>query len=190
MGDQSREALWADWMRSALLGDAAAYQRFLGDVAPHLRASARRGCHRYGLPLADAKDVVQEVLLAVHLKRGSWDINRPIGPWLSVILRHKLIDQMRRRGRAVSVPIDDIAELIGTEENGEAEDLRDAERLVGRLKDSQQEIVRSISLEGKDVRETAERLNMSEGAVRVSLHRALKALAGLYRASLDARGEQ
>ena len=114
-------------MRSALLGDAAAYQRFLGDVAPHLRASARRGCNRYGLPSADAEDVVQEVLLAVHLKRGSWDINRPIGPWLSVILRHKLIDQLRRRGRSVSVPIEDVAELIGTEENGEAEDLRDAE---------------------------------------------------------------
>lgn len=176
-------------MRSAIQGDAAAYQRALVDVAPYLRASARRGCSRYGLPAADAEDVVQEVLLVVHLKRGSWDTGRPIGPWLSVILRHKLIDQLRRRGRMGSVPLDDIAELVGTEENGEAEDLRDAERLVGRLKDSQQQIVRSISLEGKDVRETAERLQMSEGAVRVSLHRALKTLAGFYRASLSEGGD-
>ena len=38
-----------------------------------------------------------------------------------------------------------------------------------------------ISINGSSVRETANRLHMTEGAVRVALHRALKTLAGLYR---------
>jgi RNA polymerase sigma-70 factor (ECF subfamily) len=49
------------------------------------------------------------------------------------------------------------------------------------LKDPQKTIVRSISVEGSSVRETAGRLKMTEGAVRVALHRALKMLAALYR---------
>lgn len=188
MVSKDREAQWADWMRAGIRGDTHAYHRFLADVTPYLRSASRRGCERYGVPLGEAEDVVQEVLLALHLKRGSWDPARPLGPWLSVILRHKLIDAFRRRGRMAGIAIDDIADLVAAPEGSEADDRRDAERLVGRLKDSQQEIVRSISLEGKDVRETARRLNMTEGAVRVSLHRALKTLARLYHGAPDENG--
>lgn len=185
MVSKDREAQWAEWMRAGIRGDTQAYHRFLGDVTPYLRSASRRGCERYGVPAGEAEDVVQEVLLALHLKRGSWDMTRPLGPWLSVILRHKLIDAFRRRGRMAGTSIDDLADLIAAPEDSEAHDRRDAERLIGRLKDSQQDIVRSISLEGKDVRETAQRLNMTEGAVRVTLHRALKTLARLYNGAAD-----
>jgi DNA-directed RNA polymerase specialized sigma24 family protein len=57
----------------------------------------------------------------------------------------------------------------------------DAERLIGRLRPPQDDIVRSISLNGASIRETALRLKMTEVAVRVALHRALKTLANLYR---------
>jgi len=175
-------------MRAGIRGDTHAYHRFLNDVAPYLRAASRRGCERYGVPAGEAEDVVQEVLIALHVKRGSWDMSRPLGPWLSVILRHKLIDALRRRKRLSGISIDDIADLIPAPEDGEADDRRDAERLVGQLKETQQDIVRSISLEGKDVRETAQRLNMTEGAVRVTLHRALKTLARLYNGVPDENG--
>jgi hypothetical protein len=45
------------------------------------------------------------------------------------------------------------------------------------LPDRQQSVVRAISLDGASIRETATRLNMSEGAVRVALHRGLAALS-------------
>ena len=60
---------------------------------------------------------------------------------------------------------------------------RDVDALLGQLKDPQRDIVRSISLDGASIRDTAGRLKMSEGAVRVALHRALKTLAALYRRS-------
>lgn len=181
MNASTREQEWAEWMRSAMKGDTQAYHRLLSSVTPHLRAMARRRCDQFGAPASEAEDVVQEVLLAVHLKRATWDPDRPIGPWLSAIVRNKLIDSLRRRGRHVNVPIEDVIATLEAEEQGDGLDRMDAVNMLERLKDPQRDIVRSISLEGAGVRETADRLKMSEGAVRVALHRALKSLAALYR---------
>ncbi|THF53765.1 sigma-70 family RNA polymerase sigma factor [Allorhizobium terrae] len=181
MKQSEREDEWAEWMRAAIAGDAQAYHRFLMSVTPHLRAMARRRCDQFGAPKGDAEDVVQEVLLAIHLKRGTWDSKRPIGPWLTVIVRNKLIDSLRKRGRHVHVPIEDVIATLEADEQTDATERMDTEALLERLKDPQRDIVRSISLHGAGIRETAERLKMSEGSVRVALHRALKALAAMYR---------
>lgn len=182
MKQAAREAEWADWLRLAIEGDSQAYQRFLVAVTPHLRSMARRRCDQYGAPASEAEDVVQEVLLAIHLKRGTWDTARPLGPWLTTIVRNKLVDSLRRRGRHSNVPIDDVSDFLeASDETHEAADRLDTETVLARLKDPQRDIVRSISIEGAGIRETAARLKMTEGAVRVSLHRALKSLAALYR---------
>lgn len=184
MNYSAREQEWAGWLRAAIDGDARAYHRFLSAVTPHLRAMARRRCDHFGAPASEAEDVVQEVLLAVHLKRGSWDSSRPIGPWLSTIVRNKLIDSLRRRGRHIDVPIDDVIATLEAQEQAGGLDRLDVDRMLEKLKDPQRDIVRSISVRGTSVRETAERLKMSEGAVRVTLHRALKSLATLYRSEI------
>jgi RNA polymerase sigma-70 factor (ECF subfamily) len=172
-------------MRDAMSGDAAAYRRFLVAVTPHLRAMARRRCRVAGAADGDAEDIVQEVLLAIHLKRGTWDPSRPIGPWIAAIVRNKLIDTLRRRGRHVTVPIDDVIDTLGAEDDsGSAPggtSPSEIDGLLAQLKGPQREIVKSISINGSSVRETADRLKMTEGAVRVALHRALKTLAALYR---------
>lgn len=180
MNNPAREDEWASWMRSAIAGDGRAYHRLLTAVTPHLRTMARRRCEQYGAPASEAEDVVQEVLLAIHLKRGTWDPARPLGPWMAALVRNKLIDSLRRRGRHVSVPLEDVIAVLESEERLDAGDRMDVEHILGRLKDPQRTIVRSISIEGSSVRETAERLKMTEVAVRVSLHRALKALSALY----------
>jgi RNA polymerase sigma factor (sigma-70 family) len=183
VNNSAREEQWAAWMRAAIDGDKQAYQRFLESVVPYLRGLAKRRCEQFRAPASEAEDIVQEVLLAVHLKRGTWDSTRPIGPWLSTIVRNKMIDSLRRRGRHVNVPIEDVIETLEAAEETDAMDLRDAERLLERLGDPQRDIVRSISMNGAGIRETAERLKMTEGAVRVALHRALKTLAALYRSN-------
>lgn len=181
MRNSAREEEWAAWMRSAIAGDARAYHQFLTAVTPHLRSMARRRCDQFGAPSSEAEDVVQEVLLAVHLKRGTWDPARPIGPWLSTIVRNKLVDSLRRRGRHITVPIDDVVATLEADERISVGDRIDVEHILGRLKDPQRSIVQFISVEGTSIREAADRLKMSEVAVRVSLHRALKALAAFYR---------
>lgn len=188
MNHSAREEQWTGWMRAATAGDTLAYHRFLKAVTPYLRSIARRRCDQFGAPSSEVEDVVQEVLLAIHLKRGTWDTSRPIGPWLSAIVRNKLVDCLRRRGRPVSVPIEDVMETLEATREEDAGDLVDVDRLVENLRDPQREIVRSISIGGAGIRETAERLQMTEGAVRVALHRALKVLAALYRSDRRANG--
>ncbi len=85
-------------MRAAISGDTRAYRDFLAAVAPILRMLTRRNLARYGSVEADVEDIVQETLLAIHLKRYTWDSNRPIRSWIAAISRNKLVDALRRRG--------------------------------------------------------------------------------------------
>ena len=124
---------------------------------------------------------MQEVLLTIHLKQGTWDRSKQIGPWVSAITRNKIIDVFRRRGRRIDVPLEDVIDILQAEDQLPEILTREIDFLLGQLTCRQQEIVRSISVNGTSIRETAERLKMTEVAVRVSLHRALKKLGALYR---------
>jgi RNA polymerase sigma factor (sigma-70 family) len=179
MGAEEEE--WAVLMRAAMAGDETAYRTFLQAVTPSIRAAARRNLARFSLGASEAEDVVQDTLLAIHLKRQTWDHDRPIGPWITAIARNKFIDLMRRRGRNTQVPIDDVIESLAAEESETALDSYDVNRMLDNLNEKQRSVVRSLAIEGASVRQTAERLSMTEGAIRVTLHRAVKALAVIYR---------
>src|ERR1043165_5370062 len=168
-------------MRSALAGDSAAYQRLLGAVAPVLRANARRALVRAGQPADQAEDIVQDILLAVHLKRHTWDADAPFAPWLFAIARNKLIDALRRRGRRVFVNIDDFAETLA---GGSAEETLPAREVAAHLQTlpaRQRDVLQSIAVDSESIKATAARLSMSEGAVRVALHRGLATLSARLR---------
>ena len=176
-----REAQWAAWMRAALSGDSAAYRMLLEALTPVLRGMAKSGLQRAGAGNADAEDVVQEILLAIHLKRQTWMSDQPFTPWLNAIARHKLIDCLRRRGRRGEVPIDDLVEALPDQTGQSETSPAELSRLVDRLDGKSHAVVRAVSLDGASVRDTATKLGMSEGAVRVALHRGLRKLAVLYR---------
>ena len=114
-------------MRAANSGDGSAYERLLREMTPALRALARRVITQAGVAV-DAEDIVQETLIAVHLKRQTWVASEPIGPWVRAIARHKAIDAMRRRGRHVHVPVEDFEDLLPTEETTTDYPRRDLER--------------------------------------------------------------
>ena len=166
-------------MRRARQGDDEAYRRLLGQVSLWLRAVVRRGLVTAGRGPADTEDVVQEALLAMHLKRDTWDETQPLEPWLRAIARYKLVDHLRRRGFHDHLDIDDYAEQVAIVVDTDA--AVDSQALLAGLPERQRRIVEEISIEGRRAAEVAVRLDMSEGAVRVTLHRALKALAAAYR---------
>jgi RNA polymerase sigma-70 factor (ECF subfamily) len=138
---------------------------------------------RAGLREADAEDVVQETLLAIHLKRHTWRDTERIGPWVRAIARNKLIDALRRRGRHVNVPIDDFIEVLAADEPRETAAVDEVERHLQELSSGQREVVRMIAIKGAAVGEVASELKMSPGAVRVALHRGLAALAQKCRST-------
>lgn len=84
-------------MQASLNGDDGAYRELLESLSRFLRIVSRRLCNKYGMAPSESEDVVQEVLLTVHLKRHTWDPSRPIGPWITAITRDKLVDVLRHR---------------------------------------------------------------------------------------------
>jgi RNA polymerase sigma-70 factor (ECF subfamily) len=178
---REREDEWTGLMRSAISGDDAAYQRLLSAIAPVLRATARRGLTRAGQPVDQAEDIVQDILLAVHLKRHTWDANAPFAPWLFAIARNKLIDALRRRGRRVFVNIDDFTDVIPSEAPEETVPAREAAAHLEALPARQRDVLQSIAVDSASIKATAAKLSMSEGAVRVALHRGLASLTAKLR---------
>lgn len=160
-------------LRAAIDGDEKAYARFLERTAAIVRGFARRKAGGSGV---DAEDVVQETLLAIHLKRHTWKSDMPALPWVLAIARYKLIDAFRRRGHRIEVELDAIAEQQA-EPEVESVSARDLGRALEGLTPGQRGVVAAISVEGRSIRETARRLEMSETAVRVALHRGLAAIS-------------
>jgi RNA polymerase sigma-70 factor, ECF subfamily len=175
---------WAVLMKAAMAGNEAVYRRLLEEIGRAVRARARGAFQRSRLGDADVEDVVQETLLAIHLKRHTWDPSQKLAPWVAAIARHKIIDAMRRRGARRAEPIEDFEDILAAPVEEDPHTLSDAKRLVDALPERQRDIVQSISLDGQSIAATATRLAMTEVAVRVALHRALKSLGAAWRKSV------
>ena len=180
---REREDEWTGLMRSAVSGDSTAYHRLLKAVTPVLRAAARRGLARAGQPIDQSEDIVQDILLAVHSKRHTWDVNAPFAPWLFAIARNKLIDALRRRGRRVFVNIDDFVETLPGEVPEETASASEITAHLDKLPARQREVLQSIAVDSASIKDTAAKYSMSEGAVRVALHRGLANLTAKLRES-------
>lgn len=167
-------------MLASLGGDAAAHRALLDRLSRHLRGYYKRHLVRSGRSAEEAEDLVQEALLAIHLKRHTFDVESLFTPWVHAVARYKLIDHMRRnRISRTSVPIDDHRDLLATDDETAIESTHDLERLLARLPEKTRQTIEAVKLEGKSVAETAARYHMSESNVKITIHRGLKALAAL-----------
>ena len=167
-----------DLMVRGLAGDSAAYHAFLKELSAHLRAFLRRRLAR--LP-DEVEDLVQETLLAVHNQRHTYEPDQPLTAWVHAIARYKLVDLLRRRsGReAMNDPLDDELALFATSDAEAADARRDLAKLLERLPERQRLPIQYMKLEGLSVIETARATGMSASAVKVGVHRGLKALAAM-----------
>ena len=167
----AQEAQYRDWMLAALMGDAGAYRMLLSGLTRHLRSYyARR------LDAGAAEDAVQETLIAIHTRRATYDPALPFTAWVYGIARYKLIDEYRRNKRRATVPLDEAGELFGHDDAQEAIAKRDVSKLLAKLPPAKRELVKDIKLDGVSVAEVAARTGMSESAVKVTVHRAIKSL--------------
>jgi RNA polymerase sigma-70 factor (ECF subfamily) len=174
------EALLASQMRASLAGDEVAYRSLLRALVDRLRAYFRRRLDRSP---DEAEDLVQEVLLAIHNQRHTYDPERPVTAWVYAIARYKLVDHLRRRARRddLHLPLDDMAVLFADASEEAAASRHDLLRLLDTLPDRHRIPIVHVKLEGRSVSETARLTGMSESAVKVGVHRGLKALAAIIR---------
>jgi RNA polymerase sigma-70 factor (ECF subfamily) len=175
----------AGLMAAAQAGDRTAYETLLRDCVPLVRSIARRT----GVGPDQVDDVVQEVLLTIHRARQTYDPSRSFTAWLRVIAERRAIDLLRQSGRrgarevhaplAVENYADEAADPAGGLRH--ADDAgRVAQALAG-LPPRQREAVQYLVLEEQSLAEAAAATRRSKGALKVNLHRALKALRGTMR---------
>ncbi|MET0210849.1 MAG: sigma-70 family RNA polymerase sigma factor [Burkholderiaceae bacterium] len=165
---------------AGLDGDAAAYHRFLQRLGPLLRGYFRRRLQQ--LP-DDVEDLVQETLMAVHARRQTYRRGEPLTAWVHAVARYKLVDLWRRRERhdALHEPLDEELAVFSQPDHEAGDTRRDLDRLLGQLPGHQRLPILHTKLEGLSVQETARLTGMSESAVKVGVHRGLKALAKQWK---------
>jgi len=176
MGMSDAEQLLRDLLLQGLDGNAQAYHAFLIKLGTHLRAFLGR--RLFGWP-DEVEDLVQECLLAVHNQRHTYEPQQPLTAWVHAIARYKMIDFLRgKAGReALHDPLDDELEVFADSATEASDARRDLDGLLDTLPDRQRLPIVHVKLEGLSVVETAQRTGMSESAIKVGIHRGLKALA-------------
>ena len=176
-------------MRQAQTGDAAAYRALLTAVTPRIRriVRARRGF----LDVAEAEDIVQDVLLSMHSVLATYDSSRPFIPWLMAIIRNRLVDAARRHGRqhAHETQVDDIQVTFGDAATNTAEEgMGDVELLqqaIRALPAGQRQAIELIKLQELSLKEASEATGASVTALKVATHRAIVSLRRILGVSSD-----
>jgi len=166
-------------MRLAQQGDSKAYAHLFRQITPLLRAFVGKKLNN----VQDAEDVVQEILLSIHNASHTYDADRPFKAWMFTIARYRLADHLcalyAKIKKGGDVNFEDEAYQLSTSENvTETYEKREyLGKIMNMLPKKQQKIVTMMKIEGYSAQETAEKMNMSESAVKVSAHRAYKVLA-------------
>ncbi|GGD00456.1 sigma-70 family RNA polymerase sigma factor [Undibacterium terreum] len=176
--DASRAA-WPQLMVRAQDGDQIAYARLLKAIVPVIRGLVRRKIHQDD---ALVEDVVQDVLLAVHRVRNTYDPIRPFLPWLCAIVSARAIDALRSRGRRQSWEVID-EEAVFEHRDPSIVDGHDKlaahqqlDGLLSRLPDRQRQMVELVHLCEMSLVEAALASSMTLSAVKSMLHRAFTTL--------------
>jgi len=174
---QDDDRAWAELMAQAQAGDRDAYRCLLTEITPYLRALAQRQ-HRDS---RDVEDSVQDILLTVHSIRHTYDPARPFKPWLVAIGRRRIIDRLRvnARGRLRETELTDEHETFSEAATNIQEVQSDTRRLrqaMESLPAGQREAIRLLKIEEKSLKEASAESGMSVAALKVSVHRAVKAL--------------
>src|SRR5216684_7263479 len=167
-------------MLASLDGDAASHRALLDRLSRRLRAYYKGKLAKIGRGAAEAEDLVQEAVLAIHIQRHTYDPGEPLTPWVHAIARYKLIDFLRRnRASIADVPIDKASDVMANDDHLSAESSFDLRRLLKHLPEKMQCSIEAVKLDGLSVAEAALRCRISESGVKVNIHRGLKALAAL-----------
>lgn len=159
-------------MLAGLAGEAAPYRKLLDELSRLLRAYYARRAP----PGVDAEDLVQETLIAVHTRRATYDAGQPFTAWAYAIARYKLIDHLRRARLHLRAP-EEAADALFVDPGADAAMAsRDLDKVMADLPSRTRELIRDTRIEGLSTREAARKHDMSETAVKVAVHRGLKAL--------------
>lgn len=185
---EERERKLNELFGKAQLGDSQSYRSLLGEISELLKKYFKNALNKVsGAASEQVPDLVQETLLAIHEKRGTFDPKERFGPWMYAIARYKLIDYYRKHSKEKVAQDWDLLEASLSCESlaVELETHEDLEGLLGAIPEKQSKLVRMLKIQGRSVQDVSKELGMTESALKVSVHRAIKALQEQLKKDLN-----
>ncbi len=180
----------ADTLRLATAGDSTALNALIHSLIPHIE----RQLLRYPVTDEDRRDLLQTTLMQIVRRLGSFRGDSSFSTWLFRVTANEALmlmrSQRRHRARIVAgLELEELATLpaVNDADTQKHSDVmiqnseRDA-RVRGALEELPQdyrEVVRAHYNEDLGLQDIADRLNMTESAVRSRLHRARTRLKGI-----------
>jgi RNA polymerase sigma-70 factor (ECF subfamily) len=169
-------------MLAGLDGDAPAHVALLKRLSTRLRAYFKNQLRRIGRGPVEAEDLTQETLIAIHTRRHMYDRTQLFTPWVQAIARYRLTDYLRRtKSSARDTSIEEVQDSLSEEEPVGTDTRLDLEALLTRLPVKMRRAIELVKLRGLTTNEAAAASGMSPSAVKVSVHRGVKALAVLVK---------
>ena len=180
---QLDEQRWSALMLAAQGGNEGDYKQLLGELSAFIERYLRSRIGRH----QSIDDWVQDILMAIHQGRHTYNPRRPIRPWLFAIIRHQTIDGMRRQN-AYTQMLERQAEQIACAEAPEQGSMDKAlieGRLFKALAPPHREALTLTKIIGYSSKEAASKIGISETALKVRVHRAIKQLKKRLEAEPD-----
>ena len=177
-----RDRRWDGLMARAQKGDRVAYDQLLREISPFIRGIVGR--HHNHHP-DRVEDVLQDVLLALHRVRHTYDPARSFRHWLTAIVRHRSIDALRCHYRRTTVEIGQDSATWTYESfiDPATNRMDDAQATADQLSKAifylptlQREAIELLRLKELSLLEASRLTGRSIAALKVNVHRALQSL--------------
>lgn len=170
--------LWSALAVRAQGGDKRAYTTLLRDITPLIRKVLAPS-----LANPDWVDeVAQIILMSVHKALHTYDPKRPFRPWLMAIIKFRRTDFLRshyrkaNRESSLDALEGDHYDILSVTSMGDAGESKDIEAALSKLSKKQKATLLMMKVQGYSAREVADAMGMSVSAVKVAVHRAVRAL--------------
>ncbi|NRA64840.1 MAG: sigma-70 family RNA polymerase sigma factor [Pseudobacteriovorax sp.] len=173
-GSNENELRWKELFLKTQKGDKKAYNQLLVEISRYVKVCVRRSFSNEQI----AEEVCQEILIAFHKAKHTYDPDKAFKPWLAAIIRFKTIDHLRRAYRKKEKEVFPASDetILDAPTNIDFDTGIDLERILKGLPEKQRKAFQLLKLKGLSVKEAAAETGWSESNVKVSAHRAYKLL--------------
>lgn len=175
---EDKNKMLSDLLNLANSGNKKSYEEFLNKISSLLRPIIVKKIINF-----DVEDVLQEILLSIHKARHTYNGDRPIIPWIIAIANFRMTDYLRKyyaQMRHKTLDIQEMENILADIDENFIE-TTSINELFDEITPKNKEIITMMHLEGFTAKEVGERVGMSESAVKVAAHRAIKKIRNKFK---------
>jgi RNA polymerase sigma-70 factor (ECF subfamily) len=151
------------------MSSADEFKDGLLDNLPHLRAFARMLARDH----AFAEDLVQDTMMQALANRSQFRLGTNLRGWLTIILRNRFYNEMRRSSHKLEVSVEQLGEIMAVNGGQEVSlEIRDFYRVFGTLPAAQREALALVGASGFSYEEAAAIAGCPAGTMKSRVSRA------------------